>query len=357
MVSKQPEPDAHYNFSFRGGSFNTLNPSFDINQPITADKAVLFRLTGAYEHSESYIDALENEQFSIFPTLAVNFSSDTQLIIRGQYSHVKFLEYSGLRAEGTVADAPYTIPAYRYSGATDTPKSKVENRMVTAEFSHRFSEHLQGSIQARYYENNFKEFSSFTHRLLIEGLGSFGKPSPSHLPFYSGVLPASVQEFVINPNIVLDFTTGFLTHKVLFGAEYDTTRSKAQLGTFFDEQADTYLDVADRDDDISYLDIADGNFTKPKDDHYQTVGVYLQDQMDITASLHFLASLRWTRVIVEEIGVKNTNSSVTPRVGAVFDLTEQISIFAGYGEGFRAVTALFGATPKPEESQQVEGGG
>ena len=98
MVSKQPMPEAQYSVSFRGGSFKTLNPSFDINQPLTEDDTVLLRVTGEYEYSESYIDALENENFSIFPTIAFNFSPDTQLIIRGQYSHVEFLEYSGLRA-------------------------------------------------------------------------------------------------------------------------------------------------------------------------------------------------------------------------------------------------------------------
>jgi len=356
VVSKQPMPEASYSVSMRGGSFNTINPSFDFNQPISADKGVLFRITGEYEQSESYIDALDNEQYSIFPTLAINFSDETNLTIRGQYSHIKFLEYSGLRAEGTVADAPYSIPSLRYSGATDTPKSTVENKMLTAEFSHRFSDHIQASIQARYYENNIEEYSSFTHRLIIDGIGSFGQESPSHLPFYSGVLPASVSEFVINPNVVLDFETGFITHKVLLGAEYDTTKSQARLGVFYDEFADIFLDVADRDDDITYLSIEDGNVTQSQDDHYQTIGVYIQDQLDISDRFHFLTSLRWTHITVDEIGAKTTNSSITPRIGAVFDLSNKVSVFAGYGEGFRAVTALFGETPKPEESNQIEGG-
>lgn len=356
VVSKQPLPEAKYTVSLRGGSFATINPSFDFNQPITEDKSVLFRITGEYENSESFIDELENEQYSIYPTLSVDFSPDTNLIIRGQYSKIKFLEYSGLRAEGTIADAPYTIDRFRYSGAKNTPKSTVENKMLTAEFSHRFSSHIEASIQARYYENSFKEFSSFTHRLLIDNVGSFGQPSPSHLPFYSGVLPASVKEFVINPNIQLDFDTGFIEHKVLVGAEYDSTKYKAKIGTFFDEFEDVFLDVSDQNDDITYLAIEDGNITQSKNDEYETIGVYIQDQFDITDRFHFLASVRWTSVSIKERGSDVTNSSFTPRVGLVADITDEISAFVGYGEGFRAVTALFGSTPKPEESNQIEGG-
>lgn len=356
VVSKVPEPEAKYTVSLRGGSFATINPSFDFNQPVTEDKSILFRVTGEYENSESFIDELENEQFSIFPTLSVDISPETNLIIRGQYSNIEFLEYSGLRAEGTIADAPYKIDRLRYSGAKNTPKSTVENKMVTAAFTHRFSPNIEASIQARYYENSFKEFSSFTHSLLIDNVGSFGQVSPSHLPFYSGVLPASVQEFVINPNIVLDFDTGFITHKVLVGAEYDFTKHEAKIGTIFDEFEDTFLDVSDRNDDISYLPIVDGNFIQSKDDEYETIGVYIQDQFDITDRFHFLASVRWTSVSIKERGSDITNSSFTPRVGMVADITDEISAFIGYGEGFRAVTALFGSTPKPEESNQIEGG-
>lgn len=356
VVSKRPLPEAEYSVALRGGSFSTINPSFDFNQPVTSDKSVLFRLTGEYKNAESFIDAVESEQYSLYPTLSVDFSSNTNLIVRGQYSHIKFLEYSGLRAEGTVAEAPFSIPRFRFSGATDTPQSTVENKMLTAAFSHRFSAHVEASIQARYYESKFTEFSSFTHRILIDGIGSFGQPSPSHLPFYSGVLPASVKEFVINPNIVLDFDTGFVTHKVLLGAEYDSTHNKAQLGTFFDEFSDVYLDLADRNDDISYLEVVNGNLNTPKDDHYETIGVYLQDQFDIADRFHFLASLRWTQVTIDEGQAKITNDSITPRLGVVFDITDNVSAFVGYGEGFRAVTALFGTTPKPEESNQIEGG-
>lgn len=356
VVSKEPQPEAKYSVSLRGGSFATINPSFDINQPLTDDKTVLFRLTGEYENSESFIDKVENEQYSIYPTLSVDFSPDTHLTVKGQYSRIKFLEYSGLRAEGTVTDAPYTIDRFRYSGAKDTPKSTVENKMVTATFNHRVSSFIEASIQARYYENETKEYSSFTHRLLIDGSGSFGQQSPSHLPFYSGYLPASVQEFVINPNLQFDFDTGFITHKVLLGAEYDSTTYKARLGTFYNEFEDGFLDVADRNDDIHYMPISNGLMTQFTDDHYETVGVYLQDQFDVTDRVHLLASVRWTRVMVEEKGFAVTNDSVTPRVGAVFDISDEVSVFAGYGEGFRAVTALFGATPKPEKSNQIEGG-
>ena len=377
VVSKSPMPESKYSLSLRGGSFATINPSFDFNQPLTSDDKVLFRLTGEYEHSESFIDELKNEQYSIFPTLSVDFSEDTRLILRGQYSRIKFLEYAGLRAEGTIAPAidandksgntlanpSYSIPRFRYSGATDTPDSVVENKMLTLEFSHRFSSHVKASINARYFENDFEENSSFSHRLFIEQSPRGSNLKPSEFPFFSGILDSSVQEFVINPNIIFDFDTGPFIHKVLAGAEYDKTNTNAKLGiSQYNFRADMFLDVADRNDDIHYSEIVPGNIQQSQDNSYQTIGVYIQDQIDLTDRLHFLAAIRWTTIELEErksngdpTTVTN-NDKFTPRVGATFDITDEVSIFAGYGEGFRAVLALFGETAKPELSNQIEGG-
>ena len=363
VVSKAPLTESQYSLAFRGGSFDTYNPSFDINQPITSDDKVLFRLTGEYENSESSIDEVNSEQYSLYPTLSVDFSDETRLVIRGQYSHIKFLEYTGLRAEGTIADAPYSIPRFRYSGAKDTPDSIVENKMLTADLSHRFSSHIKASVQARYYESEFEEFSSFHHG----SLNTLDRPrnsKPSELPFYSGFITSSVKQFIINPNLTLDFEMGFFKHKVLLGAEYDLTENISKLGTLFSvsETPDIFLDVTDRNDDINYLNIADGSVNESRDNTYQTIGVYLQDQLDFGDRLHILASVRWTNVKVDEINKatkknkSSSNSSVTPRGGIVFDLTDEVSIFAGYGEGFRAVLAMFGDTAKPELSDQVEGG-
>ena len=378
VVSKSPMPESKYSVSLRGGSFATINPSFDFNQPLTSDDKVLFRLTGEYEHSESFIDELRNEQYAIFPTLSVDFSEDTRLILRGQYSRIEFLEYAGLRAEGTIAPAldandktgetlatpSYSIPRFRYSGATDTPDSVVENKMLTLEFSHRFSPHVKASVNARYFENDLEENSSFSHRLFIENSFRGQNLKPSEFVFNSGLLDSSVQEFVVNPNIIFDFDTGPFTHKVLAGAEYDKTNTKAKLGTSgFNRRIDMFIDMSDRFDDINHVEVLPGRTPGFQDNSYQTIGVYIQDQIDLTDRLHVLAAIRWTTIELEERDQREGGSSkitnndkFTPRVGATFDITDEVSVFAGYGEGFRAVLALFGDTAKPEISNQIEGG-
>ncbi len=82
--------------------------------------------------------------------------------------------------------------------------------------------------------------------------------------------------------------------------------------------------------------------------------------------LHVLLSGRVTRIEVEEralglpdgtLGQVSSDTRFTPRFGVVFEVTEGISLFTGYGEGFQAVLNFLGDDlPVPEESREIEGG-
>jgi iron complex outermembrane receptor protein len=59
------------------------------------------------------------------------------------------------------------------------------------------------------------------------------------------------------------------------------------------------------------------------------------------------------------MGVNNvsSNSKATPRAGATYEFTNQISSFVGYSEGIKVpILALYATPPKPEESKQTEVG-
>jgi iron complex outermembrane receptor protein len=76
---------------------------------------------------------------------------------------------------------------------------------------------------------------------------------------------------------------------------------------------------------------------------------------------HLHGSLRHTRTEAKDqyldwgINNQSTNNKVTPRVGAVFDASDVVSVFAGYSEMSRVPTgSLFSMAPKMEEAEQKE---
>ena len=70
--------------------------------------------------------------------------------IKGQFSDIKYREYAGIPAIGSTEYATYEIPLDRYPGATDTPKSTVENNMVTGRWNYVFNDSTGFNFAARF---------------------------------------------------------------------------------------------------------------------------------------------------------------------------------------------------------------
>lgn len=346
VVPRTPEFESSYSAGLRAGSFRTFNPFWDFNQQLVEDR-LSFRFSGDFERADSFIDAEESERVLLAPSLRLSISEDTELLIRGVYSRNEYLEYSGLPAAGAVR-GDFPIDRFRFSGARDTPDTVVRNALVLGRLTHDFSEALTGSLQASYYDSYFKENSSF-----LTG-NPVNPATPSVYAVSSGVLETDVEQFNTNANLSYDFDVGSAPNTLLIGFEYDRTENPASLGFQF-------IGLLDYADDASDL-----NFVAPddppailQDNSYRTYAAYGQHQITLFDRLHLLGGLRWTRLTIEEQerGLDFTAHEVTPRFGTALDLTEQVTVFAGYGRGFRGVQAFTGdGPPEPEESEQFEAG-
>ena len=93
-------------------------------------------------------------------------------------------------------------------------------------------------------------------------------------------------------------------------------------------------------------------------------GLVAQVQSTVVNRLHLLAGVREAYVDNQLDNISGPGPSYDarstkplPRLGAAFDLLQGVTMFAGYAEGLRGERFFSGTTvPKPEQSQQVEGG-
>ena len=117
------------------------------------------------------------------------------------------------------------------------------------------------------------------------------------------------------------------------------------------------IDYADRTSDAPFG--APPALTSEQDDRFETRALYVQDQITLGQRWHLLAGLRFTEIDVEQrtTSTRKTHQKTTPRLGATFDLTDGIALFAGYAQGFRGVTNYQNPQPPvPEESESFEAG-
>jgi len=399
IVTKSPEPEATALVGIQGGSFNTINPYFDVNQPISTAAGV--RLTGSYQEADSQFDAVESTSWSLNPSVMFRLSERSDLTIKGQFSDIEYREYAGIPAIGSTESADYKIPLGRFPGATDTPKSTLENNMVTARWNYVINDSTGFNLAARYFDSKPVEYSSYPAADLTSAIAEIlallglGQPfDPFADPVYAivnGSLPTKNEQYNLNANLAHRMQLGQTDHQLLFGIDADRTDNDASL--FSDTYCNVFAAAEALFDDpynpvvlgeflstvgsVPYLDLSDAssdvNFgPKPRvacfgeqDYRYETLGVYLQDQIAVAERWHIDLGVRGTWIESRESDDAGSssedrspnNDKVVGRFGVTYSVSEAVSLFTGYGQGFQAPVGVLlasGDTPEPSESESWE---
>lgn len=345
VVTKAPEAVAFAQAGLRLGSFATWNPSFDINQPLGESVAV--RINGEYGETDSAIDAASQRKASLNPSLRVALGEATTLQVKAQITRVENLEYSGLPAN-LVVGADFGIDPFRFSGATDAPLTRIDNRLFTASLAHEIDDTLDLTVDARAYDSRFDEYASFF----------FGGPDnpaqPTIFTLINGYLPTDVRQYTLAPRVNWRLGGDRVEHELLIGADVDKTDYFAQIG--FNFAGIGQIDYRNR---LSPSFGALPALTVTQEDRFRTASVYVEDHMRIGERWTVQAGLRGTRLHFRQpsSGTDQRCTETTPRLGTSYLINDQVSLFAGYSEGFRGVSNFFGlAPPIPEESRQFEVG-
>jgi len=344
VVTISPTSEEARSVSVRVGSRGELAPSFDINMPVAS--AVAIRLAAEHQQVGDYIDAVDTRRWAVHPSVVFGLGTETEFLIKGQFSHVSQLEYAGLPVEMA---RNLSVYSRRFSGATDAPPTTVKNNLVTAALTHHFANGVTGALQVRRYDSKVVENGSFV-------FPAFYPPVGTNYYLLTGYLPTDVSEWTADASLSGNIATGKLTHHWTAGFQADTTNYDAGLGINFFPIG--IIDYAVRSSDAAFG--AAPAVAQWQVDKYTTKAVYAQDQMDIGDRWHVLASLRAAEVGYRQIKGGTTDETyrrVTPRLGVTYDIADGVGLFAGYARGFRATINFVGsAPPVPETSRSLEAG-
>lgn len=347
VVTKTPQAEAFARIGLRAGSFETLAPNVDINLPI--GERAGFRLPAEYVSSEDFIDQVEIERITLAPSLGFAPGDQTDVLFRLGYNRVEQLEYAGLPSE--VADLPGVDP-FQFTGAADAPKTEIENFTLHGTVEHRLSESVSTTVQLRRFESRFEEFATSPFLAFFPVTGSSA-------PIIKGRLPIDTLEWTADASLTAELQTGSLWYTVLAGVTYDDTNYVAASGFDF-----TPIGVYDYVTETPLL--AFGGMpvlTTFLESDYKTLALYAQNQMSFGERLHVLIGARYSEYKLVELeggqGTDDTFDHFDPRLGATFDISEGVSLFAGWATGSRL--SLFfasadGSPPELETSESLEAG-
>lgn len=351
VVSKLPTTDPFVEIGGTVGSNRYYAPYFDVNQPLNKEGTILFRGTGTYVTSGSEVDVIDTKRYSLNPTLTLTNKTDTTLTLQGRISRWQQPEYQGLPAAGTIV-GPFRLDRNLFIGNPDVPDSHSTTKSITASLDHAFNDMWSNNTTVRYGKSSYNQLS----QIITSNMPDAGTSS---WYLYNTQVKEEREEIAVSSHFSASFTSGGVENKALFGVDYSRLSETAVM------LMDGPVGTADL--------LSPGGwpaFTKPStvamtdgDNVYRTYGAYAQLQSTVAKQLHLLAGLRLAHLQIEQYSptyLRSDNTSKTkllPRIGAVYDLTDQFSIFADYSEGMKGNPFYFySGAAAPETSRQYEGG-
>lgn len=347
LTSKKPLFQPYHEVELTVGNRNRLEGAFDISGPIDQNGVMAFRVTGLARGMDTQFEHVREQRFAIAPSLAINFTPDTHLLLQAYLQHDPEGGYhSGVPAEGSLfpRNGRY-ISRYFFDGDPTVEKYRRTERMVGYQFEHAFNDQLT-------VRQNFRYVFGDTRLRQIYG---FGWASADELTrYYSGAKEAT-HAYTVDNQLEGKFATGAMKHTMLFGLDYQ----KRHVDGFWESGS---ADPINAFNPVYGSPGVTGVTASPIDRWLEQTGLYLQDQIAID---------RWRFTLgVREDHAKASNlygtgtpsewsgSKFTKRAGVVYLFDNGIAPYFSYSDGFNPSLRADqrGNLLQPATAQQFEAG-
>jgi iron complex outermembrane receptor protein len=384
VITKKPLFTTEGSVGVSYGSFNTERVEGDFTTPIV-DKHVAIRVNGAYTHSDTFRDVLDNNRFTITPSVLIKFTPHTILSYELEYIHLKTPFDRGViavpQAPGGLPAKLGEVPRSRFFGEYVDGRNTVNSLGHQAQLQQNLAKHWSVLFGLGYRTSTFQGYSSDPEitpgRQLL-----YLHPELGLMSRQRRYRHWHTKDVTVRGEVSGQFATFGLTHHILFGADYDSFDSHqiqlrfrppsaaAQFGGAFGNT----INIFDPVYGVNVPGVIPGepplaNFRDLLEEQ-RGGGIYAQDQIDVTDAFKIRLGGRYDifkpHDVFEEGDFNHavgdsprvTFRKFSPQAGAVYEFSDSLSIYAAYGEGFRpnSGTDVNSNLFKPETTRSYEAG-
>ena len=346
-VQKKAELDGEFTqVETHFDTFGAFGTRFDYNKPIS-DKAA-FRLNFHYDELENHRDLFDGERLGFNPTFTYEISPSTTVRASYEYAdHERFID-RGIPSDSN-GDPVDELDGTTF-GDSELNFNDVEAHIFRLSIDHEINSNWKASATTSYgkfdkvYSNYFaSDFNDVTNEVEIDGY----------------IDTTERENFVLSGDIIGNFDTAGVKHKLAIGAEYIHTASdQFRFNNVFASNGDDQQFFAANNFSISngvvlgangdVLDV--GTFSDLNDNTEVTIDVYsffLQDEISLfNEKLDIILGARFDSFDIRvnnldpnaapgDAGVQsNRDSEVSPRFGFVYKPVEAVSFYGTYSESF-----------------------
>jgi iron complex outermembrane receptor protein len=363
LVTKQAELGRSFGTaSLQYRSFDTVRAEGDANVALTGDLTA--RLIGYAESGGTFRDMVDQKRWGFLPSIGLAISDATRVTYDFEWTRVEVPFDRGI----VVLNENFaTVPRSRFLGEPSDGDTVARATGHQLRLQHDFSGRWSLLVGASHRDT------------LLTGASSDAETLRSRQKLYVDGRSLSRQRrtrrytsehSVARAELSGSFETGTLRHRVLIGGDLDYFDTD-QLFTRYrgpvvspttSDQAGYVLDL--RNPVYGRWPVPVTTPLTNRLDVQRTMGAYVQDQISLTDRLQVRVGgryddflLRVDNRLTTRLG-RRKRGRFSPQVGIVYELSDPLSVYVAYGEGYRANIGADanGNVFEPETSRSIEGG-
>lgn len=363
LVTKQAELGRSFGTaSLQYRSFDTVRAEADANVAVTGNATV--RLIGYAESGDTFRNMVDQKRWGFLPSIGVRLGDATRLTYDFEWTRVEVPFDRGIIVLNGDFD---TVPRSRFLGEPGDGDTVARATGHQLRMQHVFNDRWSLLVGASHRDT------------LLTGASSDAETVRSRQKLYVDGRSLSRQRrtrrytsehSVVRAEIDGEFRTGTLRHRVLIGADFD----HFDTDQLFTRYRGPIVTPATTDRAGYVLDIHNpvyGRYPVPvtapltdRLDVQRAAGAYVQDQISLGDRLQVRIGGRYDDFLLRvdnrltQVLGRRKRSRFSPQAGIVYALSAPFSLYAAYGEGYRA---NIGADAKgnvfePETSTSIEAG-
>jgi iron complex outermembrane recepter protein len=327
LITKKPTDKPFYQVEAAIGNYDLYRGAVDLSGPLNESKTVKYRLNLAGETAGSFVDFNNRDRFQIAPVLSWQIDENTDITFEVEYNSYSGNTDIGLPVRGTILDNPNgEIPLDRFVSDPNRDREDIELIIASYNLEHRFSDNWRIRNTFQFTTRQFSAFATFPINLQED--------NRTLELIYSDTPKFDYYNYLLDTYVVGNFNTGSIEHELVAGIEL----FRSELFGSFDEGERSPIDIFTPNyDNIVYpppTDIfRDETVTK-------NLGIYLQDKVEFSDNLILLAggrfdivNTRFEDLIAQTVDFQQ-NEEFSPRVGLVYKLIPEVSLYASYSRSF-----------------------
>lgn len=361
IVTKKADFDTRGTIGVQAGSWDRQRVDGDVNLALGDVAAV--RLIGFYEDAGSF-RGLRSDRWGFTPSVLVKLGEATALTYE--------LELTRARApfdRGVVAiNGQLGLMNRRtFLGEPGDGPLDADATGHQLQLSHEFSDDWSILIGGQHRDTRLTGFSTEAELAAArQRLGRDGRSLSRQRRFRD----YDARHRVLRGEVQGRFATGTLSHRILAGADYDRFEN-GQLFLRVRPPSIGATTTGQQSNDIDIFAPVYGRFPLPTPgpqtnrlDTQEAFGLYVQDQIDLGGGVQVRLGGRYDDFRLTTVNRANGVAAergfrrFSPQAGIVYETSPALSLYAAYGEGFRANIGadVAGRIFDPETSRSAEVG-